>query len=166
MPPSSRRRLALGVALVIVPGVGTGLIVGLALHAASVHASLWYCVAIAVLVLALFRISRVAIDDLEVPERIRRGSPPVADDQPEFLALLERRLSGAAREQRLFVTGLQPILRDVLAERLKLHHDIDFDRARQLLGDELWHWMTTREHDGPAPTGQQLERMITAIESL
>lgn len=166
MPRSKRKRIALTVALVVIPGVVIGFVVGVVLHAATVHASIWYCVSIAVLTLALFRIGRVAIDDLEVPERLRHGESTQAGVQPEFLALLERRLSGAARERRLFVTGLQPILRELVAERLKLHHALDFDNARHLLGDELWQWMTTREHEGPAPTEQQLVRMINAIESL
>jgi hypothetical protein len=174
MPRRSGVRVALAVAVVVVPGVAAGLIVAFALHQADVQTSTWYVVALALLTVALFRLGKTALTDVEAPERPAHGRSHAAGEAPQLLAPIERRLAGAARERRLFVTGLQPMLLDLARERIRLHDDLDLDSliarepdsARHTLGDELWTWLTTKDYDGPAPTAREIERMISAIEAL
>jgi hypothetical protein len=165
MPPRNARSALLGLGA-IGAGAVAGLIAAVALHTAQVHVATWYCLAIGALVAALLRLSQFAVADLEVPQHARHGGSRETFEPPQLLSRYERRLAAAARERRLFVSGLQPVLRELAAERVSLHHGIDLDDARQLLGEELWQWMTTTDYDGPAPTTRQLQQMISSIEAL
>jgi hypothetical protein len=169
-----RGKAAVAVALVVGPGTVIGLVVAVALHAAHATVASWYCVALAILAVALLRLAKVTVVDLEAPSRPVHGTSPPTATAPELLAPIERRLSAATRERRLFITGLQPTLRDLAGERVRLHHGIDLgaaiignpDRARAALGDDLWLWLTTQDYDAMAPTAQQLQQLIAAIERL
>jgi hypothetical protein len=158
---------------VIVQGTGAGLLAGWLLPQAHVSVSVWYCVLLAIGAAALLRIARFVTADLEASPPLVHG--PVAEEQSpstELLWPLERSLSGAANDRRRYVIGLQPTLYRLARDRLHRSGGPDLDSmldttlARHVLGDELWHWLTIKDCDGPAPTPRQLDRLIAAIEQL
>lgn len=169
-----RRKAALAVLLVVGPGAVIGLVVAAALHAAYASVATWYCVVLAILAVGLLRLAKVLVVDLEAPMRPVHGPALPTGTTPELLTPIERRLSAATRERRLFITGLQPTLRDLAGERVRLHQGIDLgnvivanpDQARAALGDDLWQWLTTQDYHAMAPTAQQLQQLIAAIERL
>ena len=166
------RRHAVEAAAVVVGGAVLGVVVSVVLHAARIGVSVWYCAAAAVSVLAVLRLARTVLVQAESPTRPAHGATHGRPRPVEVLAPSERRLSAAVRERRLYLAGLQPRLLDLARERLRLRAGIDLDRAvrdgtaRDLLGDELWHWLTIWDEDGPAPTPAELERLVTRLETL
>jgi hypothetical protein len=168
------RQSALVLGLVIVPGVVLGLVGATALHTADVEVSAVYLVGMCIVALALFRLGRYTLADLEAPARVRHGSVPRPLERPALLLPIERRLSAATREGRLFVVGLQPMLWDLARERIRLHNGLDLDVlrahqptvARDLIGDEVWQWLTTSDPDAPPPSPRTVAQLVRAVGRL
>lgn len=174
MPRGKPRRAAIAVLGVGLPGVVLGLLGSWLLRRAGLAVPAWYGVSLAVAAFSLTALAKGLLSGIETPTAPAHGRTPPPDPLPDVLAPLERRLGGAVRERRLYVAGLQPLLYALARERLRLHHSLDLDRAlerdpdeaRHVLGDELWQWMRKLAPDGPPPTAQQLQNVITAIEAL
>lgn len=168
------RQAALLLGLVVLPGVVLGLAGATALHSADVEVSGVYLAGMCIVALALFRLGRYTLADLEAPAPLRHGSTPERLERPALLLPVERRLSAAARERRLFVVGLQPMLWDLARERVRLHNGLDLDVlrvhqpmvARDLIGDDVWQWLTTDDEDGPAPSPRTVQRLIWTVGHL
>jgi hypothetical protein len=168
------RQAALLLGLVVVPGVVLGLAGATALHSADVEVSSVYLAGMCIVALALFRLGRYTLADLESPAPVRHGSTPERPERPALLLPIERRLSAAARERRLFLAGLQPMLWDLARERVRLHNGLDLDVlrihqptvARDLIGDDVWQWLTTADQEGPPPSPRTVQQLVWAVGHL
>lgn len=168
------RQAALLLGLVVIPGIVLGLAGATALRSADVEVSGGYLAGMGIVALALFRLGRYTLADLEAPARARHGSAPEPPERPALLLPIERRLSAAARERRLFRVGLQPMLWELARERVRLHNGLDLDVlrthqptvARDLIGDQTWQWLTTTDADGPAPTPREVQQLVRAVGRL
>lgn len=167
------RRIALLAVAAAALGAGVGALAQVLLSQARVDVALGYAVglgaAAGVLIVVLRELGQAI--DIPLPHRISHESVPAPPDP--ILAPWERRLGSAVRDRRVFVAAVQPTLKDVARERIRLHLALDLDRllldpgaARPVLGDELCHWLTTTDRDGPPPSPQQLQSMIAAVEAL
>jgi hypothetical protein len=160
---------ALGVVLLAaVPGAVIGYVVARLLRAAGTAVPTWYLILLSIAACCLVALGKSLLRELEVPLPTVAGRTPPGDPPPSVLTPLERSLSAAARDRRLFELGLQPALYQLARERLRLHHalDLDPDSVRHALGEELWHWLRSTRPDGPPPTPQQLETLISRIAQL
>ena len=171
MPAPEHRRRG-GALLTAVGSALGGAAFGLAgfalLHAAHLRVPAWYCVAVGIGALGVLAATRAVLAELEAPLPQPHGPVPAGDPPPAAVAPLERLLAAASRERRLYLHGLQPLLRDLARERLRLRHDAPGtdEPAWRVMGDELWQWLTTSDPSGPAPTPQVLQRLVSAIERL
>ena len=102
--------------------------------------------------------------------RRRRAGPP----RPEDLARIERVVSAGRQNAGDVHVRLRPLLRDIAALLLRRHGvrlDHDQERARALLGQELWEVV---EPDRPRPAARRapglelpaLERFTERLERL
>jgi hypothetical protein len=110
-------------------------------------------------------------------ERSAFDRPPEKPPRPEPIAELQRTdralVLGAANAFDLH-HRLRPLLRDLAAERLYAHHGVELDRdqerARELLGDELWDVVrpgrTLRERSGPGLSTGEAARLVRALETV
>lgn len=168
------RQAALLLGLVVIPGIVLGLVGATALHSADVEVSGVYLTGMCIVALAVFRLGRYTLADLESTPPVRHGSTPEPRERPALLLPIERRLSAAARERRLFLVGLQPMLWDLARERVRLHDGLDLDVlrthqptvARDLIGDDTWQWLTTSDPDGAAPTPREIQQLVRAVGRL
>lgn len=168
------RQAALLLGLIVVPGIVLGIAGAAALHSADVEVSEVYLAGMCIVALALFRLGRYTLADLEAPVHVRHGSTHTPLERPALLLPIERRLSAASRERRLFLVGLQPMLWDLARERVHLHDGLDLDVlrahqptvARDLIGDQTWQWLTTSDPDGPAPTPREVQQLVRAVGRL
>ena len=172
-------RSAAGHALLVAAGASAlgavaGVFVTVILRTAYERAPIWYLVAIG----ALAGLAAAIL----VPFVSRPGLHPVpAHGVPETprtrlatLDDLERRISSGTRRRVAFVYGLQPLLRDLVDDRLIRTMGADFaaasaadpGRTRELVGDELWTWLRVVGRDGRAPTMEELTRIVARVESL
>jgi hypothetical protein len=109
-------------------------------------------------------------------ERSPFERPPERPPRPEPLAELERidrALVLAASSSFDVHHRLRPLLRELASERLYASHGVELDReperARALLGDELWEIVRpTRELDrhGPGIPLAESARLVEAVERL
>ncbi len=128
-------------------------------------------VALGILVAALYRLialTREGAGPLPLPRTV--GGPP--PDRPfERLDRLEDRLSWGIRTAHHFDSGVRPVLTGIAADRLRRRHGIDLarepERARHLLGDDLWRLVTPAQ-PGPVrpPAPQELAGWVSRLESL
>lgn len=167
----SGRRLAIGLAAVIIPAVAVGLAGAAVLGVAHVYVPAAYLVALAVVAFGLFRLGRIMLADLEPPPSHRHGPRREAPQRPAIFGPLERRLANATRQRRLYVIGLRPVLWELASERVRLHRGLDLDHlqpdaARDLVGADAWSWLTTRDEDGPPPTPEQVTALVRTIGRL
>lgn len=151
----------------------------------------------------VFEVALLAASLAALVQAVREPLPPLpgaraspggnAPDRPfERIDRLEDRLSWGAGQPHHFDGGVRPVLARIAADRLHRRHGIDLARspelARPLLGEDLWHLVTSRERDGPAgpgpppptqptrqpptrpptrpPTPVELEAMVRRLEEL
>jgi len=104
----------------------------------------------------------------------RPGLEPVAplpetlDRRFRRLARHADRLTYAVVEPRHFHSGVRPVLAELAADGLRRHHgfdlELDRDRAREVLGDDLWQALTSDRATPPTPG--DLDRWLSALELL
>lgn len=84
------------------------------------------------------------------------------------LIRLRRDLRDATQDER--VDEIQPVLRELTAERLRARHGIDLDaepeRARAVLDPRLWTYLSRPRTDTRRRSRSALEHAIEGIESL
>ena len=80
----------------------------------------------------------------------------------------ETRLSWTQHDPERFARTVRPVLADLVDERLRQRHSVtcgsDPARARELLGDPLWIFLTTPVIRTPAP--HQLAAFVEQVEKL
>lgn len=175
MTASSRRRWQdawgnLVPALILVPAAG-----GLLWYVGSLPHSLPETVLVillggAAVTLTLTSVARIG----EGVERAHWLSTPRTDAVPP--AALDYRLLRLRRDLRDAVErddrrdDVHAVVRELAAERLRARHDIDLDtqpeRAEQLVGPALWHYLTHPPTDTRRRSRSALENAIDRIEKL
>ena len=79
------------------------------------------------------------------------------------------RLSYAVVATRHYESGVRPVLAEMARDRIRRHHGIDLseepERARAVLGEDLWRALTEAPIDAP-PTTADLDRWLTRLERL
>lgn len=152
------RRHARALAAVALGGPALGLLAFWLLRLASIAARPGYLVGAAA-VLAVLQIVLGA----------RATAPPApstADDEAagtqrgvaEIVAL-EHRLAWGSVDAERFESRVRPLLADLVAERLRQRHGIDHtrepDRARSIVGEDLWQLMNPPDRgSGPRARGR------------
>ena len=173
MSPRRGRLLPRDQAAVVLPALGLCLALGLALYLIGslrhsvLEAVLLVLLASLVIALVPWALSRTN----RYAERAHWASTPREESVPPSaldyrLVRLRRDLRDALeRDDR--TDEIQPLLRELTAERLRSRHDVDLDaepdRAEQLLDPDLWRYLTT------APTGTRRRSralLHTAIEGI
>lgn len=164
------RRTALAAVLtVVLGGPALGGLVWYLLRLASTSSRPAYLVGVAVAALAVVGLLRLArapaatavasVDDRDRPDR-----PGVAE-----LVTLEHRLAWGSVDTERFESRVRPLLVQVAAERLRLRHGIDHtrqpDRARSIVGDDLWTLMVGPVAGG-TPSQREMRRIMDRIERI
>jgi len=149
-----------------------GLVIGalamLIAHLSDTPAAPVLVVGLPPLALMLLQLVRVSI--VELPPRERAPVPivPVAE---YFVRLrhLERRLERASKDVADFDWNLRPLLARLAAERLEHRHGIRIrtepEKARQIVGEQLWQILTTSPQAMVGPTGPDRVRELVAAIS-
>lgn len=128
--------------------------------------------------LALMVLRKVALDVAPVPF-VRSQPPPLRDDDWQLnwqspdgafaaASRWETRLSWTEADPPRFARNVQPLIIDLADERLRQKHGItragDPVRARELLGDPLWTFMTTPVTRSLTP--RQIAALVAQVEAL
>lgn len=169
---TDRRSVVTAVVAMLVGG-GIGAVAAGVLRPAKVEVPIAWAAALgatlAILTLSLRSLTRT----LDIPIPHRTPVQPIAQVADPLLTPWERRLGASSRDRRMYIAGLQPVLADLARERMRLHHALDLDlvlrdpiRARHILGDDLWFWLTTTDQDGPPPRPAELQALVTAVQAL
>lgn len=94
--------------------------------------------------------------------------PETLDRRFRRLARHADRLTYSIVETRHFASGVRPVLAELADDRLRRHYGIDLaaepDRARAVMGDDLWQTLTVDRTE--PPTAVELDRWLTALEAL
>ncbi len=94
--------------------------------------------------------------------------PETVDRRFRRLARHTDRLTYAVVATRHYESGVRPVLAELARDRLRRHHGIDMtaepDRAREVMGDDLWQSLTSAREQPPTTT--DLSRWLTALERL
>ena len=94
--------------------------------------------------------------------------PETLDRRFRRLARHADRLTYSVVETRHFDSGVRPVLAELAADRLRRHHGIDMEtepeRAREVMGDDLWQTLMT-DRSQP-PTATDLDRWLSGLEAL
>jgi hypothetical protein len=163
------RRTAAGLALVAVGGPALGLAAWWLLRLASVAASPAYLVGAAVAGLAVVRLVRTAAASALPPPSLADGDEEAPPRALTDLVTLEHRLAWGGVDAERFDSRVRPLLAGLVAERLRQRHGVDVardpDRARSILGEDLWTLMSPPARP-TAPSPQELGRLVTLIERL
>lgn len=167
--PADVRGIVLPVAGWVV-GLGVVLYVVGSLRYSLAEALLAVTLAAVVLGLAPWAVSRTARRSERaywVSTPRQEAVPPSALDYR--LVRIRRDLRDAAeRDDR--PDEIQPLLRELAAERLRAHHDVDLDtepeRARALLDPQLWHYLSTRPPGTRRRSRAVLNTALEGIEKL
>jgi len=120
------------------------------------------------LALMLLQLVRVSIVDLPPPQRAPVPIVPVTE---YFIRLrhLERRLERASKDVTDFDWNLRPLLARLAVERLEHRHGVRIrtepDKARQIVGEQLWQILTTSPQAMVGPTGPDRVRELVAAIS-
>jgi hypothetical protein len=159
---------------VAVPALVLGLVGARLLHPAGVAVSAAYLVGLCAVGFALLQLGRYLLRDLDSPASPHHGPQPAPSRRPDLIGMLERRVANATRERHAFEATLQPQLWQLAAERVRLRTGANLDelthrdpqRARQLAGDEVWQWLTTRDRRATPPTAEQIRRLVDEVRNL
>jgi len=94
--------------------------------------------------------------------------PETVDRRFRRLARHTDRLTYAVVATRHYESGVRPVLTELARDRLRRHHGMDMtaepERARELMGDDLWQGLTSTRAQPPTTT--DLSRWLTALERL
>lgn len=94
--------------------------------------------------------------------------PETLDRRFRRLARHADRVTYAVVASRHYQSGVRPVLVELADDRLRRHHGIDMttepDRARTVIGEDLWKALTT-DRTQP-PTTSDLDRWLTTLEQL
>lgn len=156
-------------------GVGAlaGVVVWLALVSADGSVRPWLVVALAVTgcvlaAMTVLLVERVSDDAGQVRTREPSKTHARTDRERGGLEGYERRIARAMEDVGRFNDVLRPQLRALAEGRLRSKLGVDSrtdpNRARALLGDNLWQLMTTPVQS--IPTHQELDDWVRAIEAL
>lgn len=157
-------------ALLLVPAVGGMLwYIGLLPHSVPEVVLVVLLGGVAV-TLTLTSVGRVG----EGVERAYWVSTPRGDSAPpsalDYRLLRLRRDLRDALERDDRHDQVHGVLRDLAAERLRTRHDIDLDtepeRAEQVLGPRLWHYLTHPPTDTRRRSRSALENALEGVEKL
>jgi len=155
--------IALGAALVLVPDRS-----GLAVH-------VWLLVVLSLVLLALMGFARAAYPPTRSAFVAGLRRPAVAAARPGSLAHLEREVSIAGSSAFDEHQRLRPAVAEIAADLLASRRGIDLgrepDRARAVLGDDVWELIRP---DRPQPTDKLergideagLERVVASLERI
>jgi len=164
-----------GVALVLAAlGAAVGALVTFLLRLADEIAPPWYFVVLGACagIAAALIVSLASRPILQpVPAH---GPTPSPTPTLASLADLEQRIASGTRRAAAFRTGLQPILRDLVDDRLMRAMGIDFDtavaadpeRIRRHVGPELWSCLQPIDAADRAPSMAELNAAVDRIGSL
>ncbi len=152
-----------------------GLLVGLAIllisHALGAEPSPVLCLGLPAALAAVAQLLRATVNEMVPVES--RPEPAPASTTEYFVRLrqLERRLEGASTDGTKFAWNVRPVLAQLAAERLRHRHAIiirrDPERARAMLGEQLWQIVTSPPNaPGTAQNLEQLSRLVASIERL
>ena len=169
--PAGVYRLAIGAAVPVGAGLAVGVVAFVFASQVIAHPrpALLFGLPVAVACLVRLIISSNGVFDPDERPAIERG---VSGNYFAPLRVTVRRLEGAAGQDGGYERLLQPLLADAARNRLARHHgvnaDTEPDRARLIMGDELW-----RATLGPInstrtrpPTLAQISTLVARIEAL
>jgi hypothetical protein len=98
------------------------------------------------------------------PRPVHQGD----DHADPRLSALDAAVRRSGEDSMAYRSRLQPLLRQLAAQRLRRAHGVDMatqpDAARALLGDDVWPLLTLPTAE-PVTT-RQLDRVVTAIERI
>ncbi|MFI5843430.1 hypothetical protein ACIA8K_27350 [Catenuloplanes sp. NPDC051500] len=129
--------------------------------------------------LALAVLYRV-VTSVGIPRRPERSGGPAGGEEPghynwtggdglrRAVGRWERVLTWSTEDAKRFHRLTVPALRELADERLRQRHNVtiasDEQRARELLGDQLWTLLTTPPKR--APKARQFASLVTRLEEL
>jgi hypothetical protein len=157
------QRIATGVAVVLV------VIAVLVAGAAGLLVALSVLTGLAVVGLVLL------LPAAPAPRRPGKPGPPVENAPYGSFREVAERLSWAAVSPRHYDVVTRPLLSQLAAARLADHHRVDLyaepDRARALLGDDVWRWVDparepSRDSQPPGVGPETLTRIVERLETL
>lgn len=94
--------------------------------------------------------------------------PETMDRRFRRLARHTDRVTYAVVATRHYESGVRPVLAELARDRVRRHHGIDMtaepERARELIGENLWQALTTTREQ--PPTTAELDRWLTTLEQL
>jgi hypothetical protein len=164
-------RLATTLALA---GAAIGALVTVVMWGANERFPVWYVVAIGTLagLASSVLVPLLARPGLYAPPPHGAAGSPEPGEAP--VDELERLVAGSTRRRSTYVQTLQPVLRDLVDDRLIRNIGADFataatsdpDGIRRLVGDELWMWLADGDGEGRAPTMDELTVIVARVESL
>jgi hypothetical protein len=176
-PPAPRRAGAATVVKTVLVAVGLTAAIVLGLRPAGIAVpialvGLGVCAVIAVrqsvrMVAAPSGVTpRRAIDPYEAGDAAYHW--PTPDAMRRAVARWEQRLTWHGDTPGTFDMHVQPALRELVDERLRLRHGVtiagDPARARRLLGEQLWELLTGQHRRGPGQ--RELAEALTRLEDL
>ncbi len=172
MTPARRRRRPLGwdVAAVLLLGVGIGLAGWLILSAGGLRARPAYCVGVALVLVGVGALVRGCLAPADPATRVP-AEPADAPDPYSDLYFLEYRLSWGSVERQRFEQRVRPLLVRLVDERLRQRHGIDParepDRARKIVGEQLWQLRTGTPTPGEKPPSpREVAATVELIEAI
>jgi hypothetical protein len=162
----SWRRVAIAAAIGLVIGVGGWL----AARALGERPSAELFIGAPTSCLVLLELIRGTIPDL-VPLAAEPLSRSERSEHGMALRELERRLEAACKDPSRFDRNVRPLLVRLATDRLRLRHGVDPRReparSRELVGEELWHVMTSPwGQASSAPSHAQLAALVKSIEQI
>ena len=129
---------------------------------------------VALSALAVLGLLVLALGVPAAPSRRRRPLPSFDEPYPTFQHVSEQ-LSWAQVSPRHYDMVTRPLLVRLMASRLSDHHGIDLhrdpDRARAVVGDDVWWWLDPRRpaEGSSQPPGvdvRTLTRLVERLENL
>jgi hypothetical protein len=158
------------IGIVAVIGPAGGVLAWALLDLAAYRARLGFCVTLGLAIAGTWRVLVAVRAEPDAPE----VSPVEPEPEPvDFadLSSLEYRLSWGSVDRERYESRLRPLLGRLADERLRHRHGVDRarqpDRARQIVGEQLWQLMTAPPARGaPPPTPRQLAEIVSRIEAI
>jgi hypothetical protein len=159
----------------VVPTIGLVLALALLPGEAALEVHVWLLVVLAAALLAL--VAAIRGSSPSPPSLFDAAFVRAPARAPEFadLARLGREVSMATGSAYDLHFRLRPTVRELAAGLLRFRRGVELDRqperARTLLGDETWDLVRADrpvpgERRGPGITHSQLDRVVSALESL
>jgi len=158
-----------GIAILLPAGIAGG-VVAYIMRRAGQNVSPVYAVGLAMAGAALMLLLLAVRSTMDpIPEV---GVTELPEPAPfRELVSLEERMSWGAVDRHRFDERVRPQLLRVTAERLRQRHGVRLadspDRARALMGEELWRFLTAQPDPDVKPVGRrELDRVVRQMENL